>query len=91
MTRDAGVPISQRLVSLDALRGFDMLWTGMNAITIYMAANLVDLGKIASRLAGGPLAAAFGRYDELVVATAAALLVFGLVGFLYRRKILLRV
>jgi hypothetical protein len=80
-----------RLMSLDALRGFDMFWIGMNPITIYMLGNLVDIGGIAERLVGGELGRlCFGRYSELVVALVSLGLVFGVARFMYRRKIFLR-
>jgi predicted acyltransferase len=66
------------------------VWIGMNPITIYMAENLLDFGKIVRRLVGGPVAAEFGRYQELFLASVAALLVFAIAGFLYRRRIFLR-
>ncbi|MDM8005232.1 MAG: DUF5009 domain-containing protein [Phycisphaerae bacterium] len=67
------------------------VWIGMNAITIYMAENIVDLKAIAERLVGGPIADAFGRYGELVIAIVVALLIFALARFLYRRSIFLRI
>lgn len=67
------------------------VWIGMNAITIYMAENIVDMEEISGRIAGGPIAAAFGRYGNLVMAGVVALLVFGLARFLYRRRIFLKI
>jgi predicted acyltransferase len=67
------------------------VWIGMNAITIYMAENIVDLKAIAERLVGGPIADAFGRYGELVIVIVVALLIFALARFLYRRSIFLRI
>lgn len=43
------------------------------------------------RLVGGPIADAFGRYGELVLAIVVALLIFALARFLYRRSIFLRI
>jgi predicted acyltransferase len=92
-----------QVVDVWKLRAWAMpfVWIGTNPITIYMAGNLVDVEKIAHRLAGGPIepdrlaggtiAGAFGRYGQLVIAATAALLVFALARFLYRRKIFLRV
>ncbi len=72
------------------------IWIGCNAITIYLVMALFDLGKLASRLIGGPITewldhritAGFGHLlIELMV------LMFGilLARFLYQRKVFLRV
>ncbi|MGB9623584.1 MAG: acyltransferase family protein [Phycisphaerae bacterium] len=66
------------------------VWIGMNSITIYVSRKIIDYDKVADRLVGGPIKAAFGRYDELVVAITVALLIFALARFLYRRQIFLR-
>ncbi|MBU6399839.1 MAG: DUF1624 domain-containing protein [Verrucomicrobia bacterium] len=66
------------------------VWVGMNPITIYMAVNLVDFGKIAERFVGGDLNQRFGAGGDLAVAIASLALVFGFCHFLYRRKIFLR-
>jgi predicted acyltransferase len=67
------------------------VWIGMNAITIYMAVNLVDFGQIARRFVGGDLNRYCGVYGDLMVAVAIFILEFWLLHFLYRRKIFLRV
>jgi predicted acyltransferase len=51
-----GVPPSERLVSLDALRGFDMMWI----------AGADGLGEALRQFGGGPLSRAFGRQLEHV-------------------------
>lgn len=66
------------------------VWIGMNSITIYLAHNLIDFGKLANRFAGGPIQAGFGNYGELLVTVVALGLSFLLCHFLYRRKIFLR-
>jgi predicted acyltransferase len=66
------------------------VWVGMNPITIYLAENLIDFGKIAKRFAGGDLNHYFGACGDLVVAIVSLGLVFLFVHFLYRRKIFLR-
>ena len=68
------------------------VWIGMNSITIYLLCNLVDIGPIARRFVGGDLGRlCFGAYSDLVVAIVGLGIVFGIAGFLYRRKIFLRV
>ncbi len=76
------------------------VWIGMNPITIYMVDNLVDIPRIATHLVGlrlvtdtppvGELSNYFGRYDELVAGLVGLLIVFGIAGLLYRRKVFLR-
>jgi predicted acyltransferase len=67
-------------------------WIGANSITIYMLQNLVDIGAIARRLAGGEFGkVCFGRFSDLVVAMVGLAITFGIARFLYRRKIFLRV
>jgi predicted acyltransferase len=67
------------------------VWIGMNSITIYMVVNLVDFSAITRRFVGGNPDSYCGVYGDLLVAVVNLLLVFGLVRFLYRRKIFLRV
>ncbi len=67
------------------------VWIGVNSITIYLAANLIDFEKIARRLVGGQLNGYFGRYGQLLIAIVALALGLWLLRFLYRRKIFLRV
>ncbi len=66
------------------------VWIGMNPITMYMIANLVNVRQIAERLVGQGVNKYFGRYDELAVAVVGLLIMFGIAHFLYRRKIFLR-
>jgi predicted acyltransferase len=72
------------------------VWIGMNAITVYLACNVIGFQKVAARFAGGDVTAALNRrfgdgFGELVVATIGLALAIWFVGFLYRRKIFLRV
>ncbi len=71
------------------------LWIGTNAITIYMVAHVISLDKMAERLVGGEIKAAFdgfrpGTGDLLLALTALGLAVL-FCRFLYRRKIFLKV
>jgi hypothetical protein len=71
------------------------LWIGANAITAYLAVNLVDFRSIAARFVGGDIqafldahvAAGFGG---LIVAAIGLLLPILLVRFLYHEKIFIR-
>jgi predicted acyltransferase len=72
------------------------VWIGMNAITVYLACNVLGFEKIASRFAGGDVEAALNRkfgdgFGELTIATIALGLAILLVWYLHRRKIFLRV
>ncbi len=74
------------------------VWVGMNPITLYMVSSLTGgegYRKMAARLAGGPvldylnthIAQGFGN---VVVSLVSIGLFFWLAGFMYRRKIFLR-
>ncbi len=74
-------------------RGWAMpfVWIGANAITIYLAHQIIDFNQLGARFVGGEFGAnLFGQYEQLVVALAGLALTFALCGFLYRRKIFLR-
>jgi len=72
------------------------VWIGANAIALYMAQNLVNFGEVAETLVGGDVASFL---DRAVTQGAGNLAINGLglafaiafAGFLYRRKIFLRV
>jgi predicted acyltransferase len=70
---------------------FPLVVIGMNAITIYMAVELVRFDVIAERLVGGPIAAWLGAYSELVLRSAKLALEWLFLYWLYRRGIFLRV
>ncbi|MGO9060267.1 MAG: acyltransferase family protein [Candidatus Binataceae bacterium] len=67
-----------------------LVWVGTNAITIYMAVNLIDFGQIARRFVGGDLNRYCGVYGDLIIALTSLLLEFWFLRFLYRRKMFLR-
>jgi len=72
------------------------VWIGMNAITLYLAANIVRPRQLAQRLAGGDVKAfldtAVGaRTGDLLIALVGLSFVLLLARFLYRRQIFLRV
>ena len=66
------------------------VWIGTNALTIYLAHNLIDVPKLAERFAGGPIKAACGAYGELLITSLVLGLSFVLVRYLYQRRIFLR-
>ena len=67
------------------------LWVGTNAITAYMAANLIEYGQIAERLAGGEIKAAAGAWGDFLIAAVAMALTLIPLRFLHRRGIFLRI
>jgi len=67
-----------------------LVWLGMNAITIYLVAGVVNFHRLAGRFVGGDIARLFGRFDDFVLALATLGIGFWFVHFLYRRTIFLR-
>jgi len=68
------------------------VWIGMNAITLYMAENMIDFAGLAQRLVGGDVQKLAGStVGPLLLAAAAFGMVLGLAWLLYRHKIFLRV
>jgi predicted acyltransferase len=71
------------------------VWIGANAITLYMANNIVNPTRLAHRLAGGDVehfcdATFGGGSGDLLIAIVALALLLLLARFLYQRKIFLR-
>jgi len=70
------------------------VWVGANALTVYLLSNIVDFGALARRFTGGTVTAwldtvrpGLSGVTEALVSIA---LCFAVAGFLYRRKIFLR-
>lgn len=70
---------------------FPLVVIGMNAITIYMATDLIKFDVIADRLVGGPIAGSVGAYAELLLRSVKLAVEWLFLYWLYRRGIFLRV
>jgi predicted acyltransferase len=66
------------------------IWIGMNALPLYLIANIINFHHLAERFVGGDIHHSLGRFGELTTSSAALCLVLWLAGFLHRRKIFLR-
>jgi hypothetical protein len=71
------------------------LWIGSNALTVYLAANLLDFEAIAARFVGGDVRALLDSHivngaGGLGIAIVGLALPVLLVRFLYQRKIFIR-
>jgi predicted acyltransferase len=67
------------------------LWIGSNALTIYLAVNLVKFDEIAKRFVGGNIHDSLGSFGDLAVTLVTLGLVLTLARFLYNKKIFIRV
>ncbi len=70
------------------------VWLGSNALAIYILSNILDFNGLSERFAGGAVAAALDGVwtglGALVLAVVSIVLCMLAAGFLYRRKIFLR-
>ena len=72
------------------------VWIGANAITLYLANNIINFHRLATRFAGGDVKNFFNEsltngVGDLVIAAVAVTLEILLARFLYQRKIFLRI
>jgi predicted acyltransferase len=72
-----------------------LVWIGANSIAIYLLSPLLDFREAAARLAGGDVRQFCDAHlapgaGELVLIAVSYVLIFALMGFLYRRKIFVR-
>jgi hypothetical protein len=72
------------------------VWIGTNAITLYMANNLINFAEVSQTLVGGDLAELLDRTvtpgtGNLAVNALGLAFAAALAGFMYRRKIFVRV
>ena len=70
--------------------GFFFRVIGMNAITVYMGFQLIDVNHTSTVLVGG-LAMYLGAYEPVLVSVVTAGLVWFSLYLLYRNRIFLRV
>ena len=72
------------------------IWIGMNSIAIYMACNLLELGRLAKRITGGEVSTTLDSFfrpgtSDLITALVAIGFCFALARLLHQRKIFLRI
>jgi predicted acyltransferase len=67
------------------------IWIGLNPIAVYLAHRFADFPALSRRIAGGPIAGAFGIYGPLWLSAVEIAISLLFVRFLYQRKIFLRV
>jgi predicted acyltransferase len=72
-----------------------LVWIGANSIAIYLLAPLLDFREAAQRLTGGDVRRFCDAHlapgaGELVTIAVSFVLIFALLGFLYRRKVFVR-
>jgi predicted acyltransferase len=72
------------------------VWIGANAITLYFLESIVNFERLAARLVGGDVSKVLDAHlatgaGQFVQACVGLLLAIAVAGFLYRRKIFLRV
>lgn len=67
------------------------VWIGMNSITIYIAASLINFRKLSLRFVGGEIKDFLGNFNDLIISIITLLFVFWLAGFLYKKKLFLRI
>ncbi|HOA72036.1 MAG TPA: DUF5009 domain-containing protein [Phycisphaerae bacterium] len=66
------------------------IWIGMNALALYLAYQIVDFQKLASRLVGGNIKAWAGNYGDLLVCVTAVGLCLWLARFLYSKRVFIK-
>ena len=68
-----------------------LVWIGVNPITLYFGGHFIDFEAMAKLFFGGPIGAAFGPYQALVMALTTLGFGFAFLRYLYQRRIFLRV
>ena len=66
------------------------IWIGMNSIAIYIATSIMNFRKLSQRFIGGEIKDWLGNYHELLTSLITLVFVFWLAGFLYKKKIFIR-
>ncbi len=67
-----------------------LVWIGMNAITIYLMAGIVNFHRLAERFVGGDIKILLGNNHDLVAALVTLALELCVVRYLYRHRLFLR-
>src|SRR5262249_20488141 len=57
------------------------VWIGMNAITLYLVANMISFQQLSKRFVGGNIKLALGVYGDLIQAFVGTLLIVWLANF----------
>jgi predicted acyltransferase len=84
------------VIDVAGFRGWavPLVWVGCNPLVIYLVSNVVNVGRLAERFAGGDVARVLNGLwpglGGLTLALVGAALCFAFCGFLYRRKIFVR-
>jgi predicted acyltransferase len=69
-----------------------LIWVGANALTIYLLTSIMEFSKISQKLFGGAeIKGWMGSWHDAFIGLVSAVLIIALAGFLYRRKIFIRV
>jgi hypothetical protein len=63
---------------------------GANAIAVYAFAQFINFPEVAARLAGGRVATQFGAYREVWLALVAYLLTWGVLYWLYKKRVFIK-
>jgi len=67
------------------------IWIGANALTIYLVYNIIDISLLAERFVGSQSIKVLGSYWQLIHALTVLALGIWLAGYLYRKKIFIRI
>jgi predicted acyltransferase len=69
-----------------------LVWIGSNAILLYLVNRFIDFGALASLFVGGPVKGILSSsWGEVLLAAGVVALTVLLAGFLYKRKIFIRI
>lgn len=66
------------------------IWTGMNALTIYVLSDIVKFNDLARWFVGGAVEEYFGDYGRLLVNIVALVIAMAFLRWMYNRRIFLR-
>lgn len=66
------------------------VWIGMNPLSIYLLAQIVDFEELAARFVGGPIQAHAGVYGDLLTLVVGLALIFLVARTMYRNKVFIR-